>query len=97
MSTNLYKYSHNPKINMHSKFNYDIFVRFLVVMKNVLISLIKEYRGPTLRSSCDVITMKLVYLHKYFSYRVDQKLKIFEMLMVILLAYSSSIIDDVTR
>ena len=28
---------------------------FLVVMKNVVISFIKEYRGPTLRPPCDVI------------------------------------------
>ena len=34
---------------MYRKFIGDIFVRFLVVMKNVLISFIKEYRAPTLR------------------------------------------------
>ena len=39
---------------MHWKFNDDIFARCLVIMKNV-ISYRKEYRGPTLRSPCDVI------------------------------------------
>ena len=32
--------------------------------------------------------LKLLYLHQYFSYSVSQKLKISEMLMAILLAYS---------
>ena len=32
-----------------------IFARVLVIMKNVLISCIKEYRGPTSRPTCDVI------------------------------------------
>ena len=36
---------------MHRKFNDDIFARCLVIMKNVVISYIKEYRGPTLSSS----------------------------------------------
>ena len=40
---------------MHRKFKDDIFARCLVVMKNVVISYIKEYRGPTLRPPCDVI------------------------------------------
>ena len=48
-STDLYKYSHNPMIPMYGKFNDDICVRFLVIMKDVLISFIKEYRAPTLR------------------------------------------------
>ena len=39
---------------MHRKFNDDIFARCLV-MKNVIISFIKESRGPTLRPPCDVI------------------------------------------
>ena len=45
---------------MDRKFN-DILVHFLVIMKNVFISFIKEYREPTLRSPCDAIddiTMK---------------------------------------
>ena len=33
---------------------------------------------------------KLLYLHQYFSYSVDQKLKISEILMAILLIYSTS-------
>ena len=48
-------------IPMHSKFNYDIFARFLVITKNV-ISLIKEYRCPTLRPPCDVIIMEILFL-----------------------------------
>ena len=40
---------------MHRKFNDAIFARFLVIMKNVVISYIKEYRWPTLRPPCDVI------------------------------------------
>ena len=42
-------------IYMHRKFSDDIFTRFLVIMKNVVISFIKEYRGPTLRPPCDII------------------------------------------
>ena len=43
-----YMYSHNPMIHMYSKFNDDISVHFLVIMKNVLISFlfIKEYKTP---------------------------------------------------
>ena len=41
---------------------------FLVIMKNVVISFIKEYRGPTLRPPCDVIDdviiMKILFWHK---------------------------------
>ena len=52
-------------IPMHRKFNDDIFARFLVVMKNVVIKFIKEYRGTTLRPSCDVmddvIIMKILF------------------------------------
>ena len=40
---------------MHRKFNDDIFARCLVIMKNVVISFIKEYKRPTLRPPCDVI------------------------------------------
>ena len=40
---------------MHRKFNDDIFARFFVIMKNDVISFIKEYRGPTLMPPCDVI------------------------------------------
>ena len=50
---------------MFRKFNYDIFARCLVIMKNVVISYIKEYRGPTLWPPCDVIDdiiMKILFL-----------------------------------
>ena len=40
---------------MHRKFNDNIFARYLLIMKNVIISFIKEYRGPILRPACDVI------------------------------------------
>ena len=50
---------------MHRKFNDDIFARLQVIMKNVVISFIKEYRGPTLRPPCDamddVIIMKIFW------------------------------------
>ena len=54
---NMYSYnrSHNLMIHMHRKFYDDIFARCLVIMRNVVISYIKEYRGPTLRPPCDVI------------------------------------------
>ena len=65
MNIHLYNCSHNLIIHMHRKFNGAIFVRFLVIMKNV-ISYIKEYRGPTLRPPCDVIDdviiMKILFL-----------------------------------
>ena len=34
--------------------------------------------------------LNLIYLHQYFSYRINQKLKILEMLMAISLIYSTS-------
>ena len=55
MNTHLYEYIHNLMIPMHRKFNGDIVARFLVIMKNVVISFIKEYRGPIFRPPCDVI------------------------------------------
>ena len=55
MITDLQECSHNPMIPMYRKFNDDTSVRFLITMTNVLIPFIKEYRGPILRSSCDVI------------------------------------------
>ena len=42
-------------IPMHNKFDDDIFARFLVIMRNVVISFIMEYIGPILRPTCDVI------------------------------------------
>ena len=55
MNMYLHKCSHNPTILMPRKFCDDIFACFLDIMKNVVISFIKEYRGPTLRPPCDVI------------------------------------------
>ena len=65
----MYSYSccHNLMIHMHRKFNDDILARCLVIMKNVIISFIKEYRGPTLKLPCDVIDdviiMKILFWH----------------------------------
>ena len=57
---------------MHRKFNDDIFARCLVIMRNVVISYIKEYRGPTLRPPCDVIDdviiMKILFWHNLGRY-----------------------------
>ena len=61
MNMYLYKCSHNLMILTHRNFNDEIFAHFLVITKNV-ISFIKEYRGPTLRLPCDVITMKKLFL-----------------------------------
>ena len=62
----LYNCSYNLMIHMHRKFNDDIFARCLVIMRNVVISYIKEYRGPILRPPCDVIDdviiMKILFL-----------------------------------
>ena len=53
-------------IPTHKKCNDDIFDHFLVITKNVVISFIKEYRGPTLRPPCDVIydviIMKILFV-----------------------------------
>ena len=50
-----------------------------------------------IRDVIDVVTrsqnranLKLIYLRQYLSYSVDQKLKISEMLMAIILVYSTS-------
>ena len=44
---------------MHRKFDNDIFAQFLVIMK-IVISFIKEYRGPILRPSIDVIDYVII-------------------------------------
>ena len=66
MNIYLYNCSHNLMIHMHRKFNDEIFAR-LVIMKNVVISFIKEYRGLTLRPPCDVIDdviiTKILFMH----------------------------------
>ena len=59
MNTELYEYSHNPMIPMYGKFSDDICVRFLVIMKDVLISLITEYRAPTLRPPISEVKLNL--------------------------------------
>ena len=68
MNTDLYKYSHNPMIHVHSKSNDDIFIRYLVIMKKYSRFINKGiYRGLSLRPPCDVIngvmiTMKMKYI-----------------------------------
>ena len=69
MNIYLYNCSHELMIglHMHRKFNDVIFARLLVIMKNVVISFIKEYKGPTLRPPCDVIddviVMEILFWH----------------------------------
>ena len=67
MNKYFYNCSHNLMIPMHRKFNDDIFARFLVIMKNVVVSFLNEYREPTLRPPCDVIDdviiMKILFWH----------------------------------
>ena len=66
MNTYYCNCSHNLMIPMHRKFDDDIFTRFLVFRKNVVLSFIKEYRGPALKPPCDVIDdvifMKNIFL-----------------------------------
>ena len=52
---------------MHKKFNDDIFSRFLVIMKNVVVSYIKEYSGLTLRPPCDVIYYVIIMKILFFA------------------------------
>ena len=51
---------------MQREFNDDIFARFLVIMKNVVISFIKEYRGPNWRPPCDVIDDVIIMKNTLF-------------------------------
>ena len=51
---------------MQWKFNDDIFARFLVFMKNVAISFIKEYVGPNSRPPCDVIDDVIIMKNTFF-------------------------------
>ena len=65
MNIHLYKCSHNLLTLSHRKFNDDILARCLDIMKNVVISFMKEYRAPTLRPPSfvidDVIIMKKLF------------------------------------
>ena len=61
-----YKCSHNLMILMQRKFNGDIFARFLVIMKIVAISFIKEYIGPNSRPPCDVIDDVIIMKNTFF-------------------------------
>ena len=55
MNMYLCKCSHNFMLLTQGKFNDDIFACFLVIMKNVFILFIQEYRRPNSRPPCDVI------------------------------------------
>ena len=56
-------------IPMHNrKFNDEIFARFVVIMKNVVISFIKEYGGSTLRPPCDVIDDVIIVKRLFLAY-----------------------------
>ena len=57
---------------MHMMFNDDIFARCLVIMKNVVISYIKEYRGPTLRPPCDVIDDVIIMKIPFFWHNMER-------------------------
>ena len=61
-------YSHNLIIPMHRKFNADIFARLLVIMKRVVISFIKEYRGPILGPPCDVIEGVIIMKNTFLAW-----------------------------
>ena len=65
MNMYLCKCSHTRMISMHRKFNDDISARFFVVMKHVVISFIKEYRGPILMPSCDVIDDVIIMINTF--------------------------------
>ena len=54
-------------IPMHTKFSNDIFARFLVIMKNVVISFIKEYGGRTLRPPCDAINDVIITKNTFYA------------------------------
>ena len=71
MNIYLYNYSHNLMIHMHRQFNDGILARFLVIMKNVVISFIKEYRGPILRPPCDVIDDVIIMKILFFCIILD--------------------------
>ena len=66
MNTDLYRYNHNPMIPMYGKLNDDICVRFLVIMKDVLISFIKEYRAPTLWPPISEVKLNLCLVFQNF-------------------------------
>ena len=66
MNMYLNKCGHNLMILMQMKFYDDIFARFLVTMKNVVISFIKEYKGLNWRPPCDVIDGFIITKNIFF-------------------------------
>ena len=66
MNTRLYKCNHNLLLPMHRTFNDDIFARFLVSIKNVVISFLKKYIGLTFKAPCDVIGDVIIMKKKPF-------------------------------
>ena len=73
---------------MHRKFNDDIFAPCLVIMKNVVISYIKEYRGSTLRPPCDVIDDVIIVKILFFCIIWDE-LFIFEVKLKLCLIFQN--------
>ena len=51
----IHPYSKRNMIHMYTKFNYDTFLRFSVMTKNVNFIFLYEHRGATLRSPYDVM------------------------------------------
>ena len=76
MNMYLYKCSHNLMILMQRKFNDDIFARFLIIMKNVVISFIKECRGPNSRLPCDVIDDVIIMKKTFFWHNLGRSFHI---------------------
>ena len=63
-------------ILMQRKFNDDIFARFVVIMKNVTISFIKEYIGPNSRPPCDVIDDVIIMKNTFFWHNLGRSFHI---------------------
>ena len=61
---------------MHRMFNDDIFACFLVIMKNVVNSFIKEYRGPTFMSPCDVIGDVIIMKNNFLWHNLGRSFQI---------------------
>ena len=76
MNTDLHKYSHNPMMPIYRKFNDDIFVGCLVIMKNDLTSFIKEYNVPPLRPPCTASIMSSPCKNTFFLHNLGRSFHI---------------------
>ena len=70
-------------ILMQRKFNDDIFARFLVIMRNVAISFIKEYMGPNSRPSCDVIDDVIIKQKYLFGHNLGRSFHIWGQIVAV--------------